>query len=259
LRTYFKTCVGDRSALEHSKKKAVLLIVNNLFKSFFELNTIHLCNNLISTVEGSGFPSLNEYPISELVTYKFYSGQLSAFSGEYIEAQKSLSLAFQRCPVSHTKNKRLILLYLIPVEMLLGRLPKPELLKKYSLTQFLDVVNAVKTGNMGEFNRGIDANEEFFVQKGIYLLLEKVRILTYRNLFKRIYIVQGKSDKISIDKCLAIFKWMKIDTDGDEIECILANLIYNGMIKGYLSHKFRCMVVSQKGPFPKITKTFSNK
>jgi len=47
---------------------------------------------------------------------------------------------------------------------------------------------------------------------------------------------------------------MKVEIDAEDIECILANLIYNGMIKGYLSHKHRCMVVSQTGPFPKITK-----
>jgi len=107
---------------------------------------------------------------------------------------------------------------------------------------------------MGAFNIAFNDEEEFFIQKGIYLLLEKVRMLTYRNLFKRIYLAQGKSDKIFIDKCLHIMRWMKIETDQDEITCILANLIYNGMIKGYLSHKYRCMVVSQTGPFPKITK-----
>jgi len=79
-------------------------------------------------------------------------------------------------------------------------------------------------------------------------------MLTYRNLFKRIYVAQGKLDKIFINKCLQIMKWMKMETDSAEIECILANLIYNGMIKGYLSHKHKCMVVSNTDPFPKITK-----
>lgn len=38
--------------------------------------------------------------------------------------------------------------------------------------------------------------------------------------------------------------------DLDEIECILANLIYQGLIRGYLSHAKRTLVLSKRDPFP---------
>ena len=36
----------------------------------------------------------------------------------------------------------------------------------------------------------------------------------------------------------------------DEIECIVANLIFQGKVKGYISHQKRVVVVSKADPFP---------
>lgn len=33
-------------------------------------------------------------------------------------------------------------------------------------------------------------HQEFFIQKGIYLVLEKLTYLTYRNLFKKVYVAK---------------------------------------------------------------------
>jgi hypothetical protein len=37
--------------------------------------------------------------------------------------------------------------------------------------------------------------------------------------------------------------------DLDELECILANLIFQGSIKGYIAHK-KCVIFSKTDPFP---------
>jgi hypothetical protein len=42
-------------------------------------------------------------------------------------------------------------------------------------------------------------------------------------------------------------------TDMDEIECIVANLIFKGYMKGYMSHQKKILVVSKAQPFPPIT------
>ena len=44
------------------------------------------------------------------------------------------------------------------------------------------------------------------------------------------------------------FLGMRLDTD--EVECILANLIYRGYLKGYIAHNKRYLVLSKKDPFP---------
>ena len=37
-----------------------------------------------------------------------------------------------------------------------------------------------------------------------------------------------------------------------EVECMVANLIFQGYVKGYISHKHATLVLSKKDPFPKL-------
>lgn len=39
------------------------------------------------------------------------------------------------------------------------------------------------------------------------------------------------------------------DMDTDELECILANLIFQKKIRGYIARK-KCVVLAKKDPFP---------
>ena len=43
------------------------------------------------------------------------------------------------------------------------------------------------------------------------------------------------------------------DIDNDETACILANLIYLGRIKGYISHQHNKLVVSKQNAFPSLS------
>jgi len=65
-------------------------------------------------------------------------------------------------------------------------MPKRPLLEKYDLMQVSDVVESVKQGNVMQLNKAIQLHEVFFIKCGIYLLLERLKIITYRNLFKRV-------------------------------------------------------------------------
>ena len=43
------------------------------------------------------------------------------------------------------------------------------------------------------------------------------------------------------------------DIDADETACLLANLIYEGRMKGYISHQHQKLVLSKKDPFPALS------
>ena len=59
-----------------------------------------------------------------------------------------------------------------------------------------------------------------------------------------------KTHQIPIDAFLAAMKMMQVDDiDGDETQCIIANLIFEGKIKGYISHQHQKLVVSKKDAF----------
>lgn len=65
-------------------------------------------------------------------------------------------------------------------------MPSKAVLEKYDLNQFVEVVEAVKQGNILQLNKSIQLHEVFFIKCGIYLLLEKLKIITFRNLFKKV-------------------------------------------------------------------------
>ena len=70
------------------------------------------------------------------------------------------------------------------------------------------MVAAVKQGNLLRLNEALEANEKFFIKCGIYLILEKLKIITYRNLFKkvRILIIPHFSEQ-SVQIFFLCFRW----------------------------------------------------
>ena len=44
-----------------------------------------------------------------------------------------------------------------------------------------------------------------------------------------------------------------MDVDQEEAECLVANMIYKGFIKGYISHEKQMVVLSVNNAFPRLT------
>lgn len=247
----FRVCAADaRASEEVTKRWGMLNLVNQLFKIYLKVNKLHLCKPLIRAIESSAFK--DRFSKSQLVTYRYYVGRKYMFDNNFKEAEEYLRYAFEHCDMRKKGNKRLILIYLVPVKMLLGQMPKESLLTKYNLPQFTKIVQAVKVGNLKKLNSELDAHEKIFIQWGIFLILEKLKIITYRNLFKTVSLIL-KTHQIPIDSFTAALRYLGIeDIDNDETACIIANLIYEGKIKGYISHQHQKLVVSKQNPFPPL-------
>ena len=84
------------------------------------MNKLHLCRPLIRAIDQSNLK--DHFARAQLVTYNFYVGKKHMFDSEYRLAEESLSFAFLKCHKASKRNKKLILIYLIPVKMLLGML-----------------------------------------------------------------------------------------------------------------------------------------
>lgn len=199
-------------------------LANQLFKIYFQINKLNLCKPIIRAIENVNIDA--HFSIAQRVTYNYYVGRKAMFDGDLKMADICLTFAFERCLASSKANKRLILIYLIPVRMLLGILPHNTLLQKYKLEEFEGISNAVKTGNLRKLNEELERNEAFFISCGIYLILEKLKMITYRNLFKQIAGIL-KTHLLPVPAFTEALKMMGVeDIDTDETECILANLIY---------------------------------
>ena len=252
LMSFFRVCASDnRAAMEDSKKWGMLYLINQLFKIYFKINKLHLCKPLIRAFDA--LPIKDQFGVAQLVTYKYYVGKKFMFDNDFKSAEEYLTFAFQHCHRQSRKNKRLILICLIPVKMLLGHMPTETLLRKHDLLQFADVARSVSTGNLLLLRQSMERHEAFFVRCGIFLILEKLKTITYRCLFKKAAAVL-KTHQLSISSFTALLHWLgEEDVDDDEVECIVANLIYENKIKGYISHAHRKLVVSKQNAFPPLS------
>jgi len=131
-----------------------------------------------------------------------------------------------------------------------------EVLEKYSLHEYVPIVDGIRKGDLRKFNDALLQFQHLFITQGTYLLLEKCKTVCYRNLFKRIHLVLEKP-QIPLNYVAHVFKWLGMSIDLDEVECILANLIYRNYVRGYLSHTKRILVLSKRDPFP-VTAVIAN-
>lgn len=168
-------------------------------------------------------------------------------------ADKYLTYAFEHCHILSSKNKRLILTYLVPVKMLLGYMPKQSVLQKYNLMEFWELMESVKKGDLRSLENVMAKHEAFFIGAGIYLIVEKLKLIAYRNLFKKVYLVLN-THQIPVQSLLVALQMYGMeDIDMDETECLLANLIHEGKIKGYISFQHKKLVISKQNPFPPLS------
>ena len=173
------------------------------------------------------------------------------FEDRYEEARECFQFALQYCPRECMRNRRLILVSLVPVEMSFGRMPTAALGQQYDIPALVELGNATIEGNLRRFNEIFDANRPTFIRLGIYLVVEQVRSIVYRNLFKRCFHIINDT-RIPIPAFQQAAAWLGEEMDLDEIEWIVCNLIFAGRIKGYLSHQKRVLVVGKKDPFPSL-------
>ncbi|XP_021095071.1 PCI domain-containing protein 2 isoform X3 [Heterocephalus glaber] len=273
LMSCFRVCASDtRAGIEDSKKWGMLFLVNQLFKIYFKINKLHLCKPLIRAIDSSNLK--DDYSTAQRVTYKYYVGRKAMFDSDFKQALPPLQPEEQEddphlpaaredapgerlvllCSSVTTRKARVLGLRLDSVQNgERGHMPTVELLRKYHLMQFAEVTRAVSEGNLLLLHEALARHETFFIRCGIFLILEKLKIITYRNLFKKVYLLL-RTHQLSLDAFLVALKFMHVeDVDLDEVQCILANLIYMGHIKGYISHQHQKLVVSKQNPFPPLS------
>lgn len=134
-------------------------------------------------------------------------------------------------------------MYLIPCRLLTSHvLPRKELLQKYPRLQeiFLPLVQCIKKGDLRSFDLALQNGEDVFVKKRIFLTLERGRDIALRNLLRRVFVAGGfdepkegekeplRRTRIPVAEFWAALSLFNGDEriDEDEVECLLANMIY---------------------------------
>lgn len=267
LNRIFNTCLSDRAPLAESRKWGIYYAINLLFKTYFRLNSASLSKHVLRSLSaGRGdMPELDSFPKSQQVTFKYYEGVLAFLEESYVDAEQHLTQAWEMCHKDATRNLELILTYLIPCHLLTNHtLPSAKLLQNFPRLQnlFLNLGVAIKKGNLQAFDQALTDGEDEFIKRRIYLTLERGRDIALRNLLRKVFIAGGfeepkdgqppvRRTRVPVAEFAAAIKLSggrPIDTD--EVECLLANMIYKNLMKGYISHERGIVVLSKNGAFP---------
>ncbi|KAG9455701.1 hypothetical protein H6P81_000209 [Aristolochia fimbriata] len=239
------------------KRVGALYVTCQLFKVYFKLNTVHLCRSVIRSIETAKIFEFEEFPTRDKVTYMYYTGRLEVYNENFLSADQKLTYSLKHCNPRREANVRMILKYLIPVKLSLGILPTNMLLEKHNLLEYADIVQALKRGDLRLLRHALKEHEDQFLRSGVYLVLEKLELQVYQRLIKKIYIIQKQKDpakahQVKLDVIVKALKWLEMNMDVDEVECMVAILIYKNLMKGYFAHKSKVVVLSKQDPFPKL-------
>lgn len=163
-----------------------------------------------------------------------------------------------------TLRTRLILTYLIPCRLVISHtLPTEKLLAQYPRLQklFLPLCRCIKRGELHKFDLALQEGEDELVKRRIYLTLERGRDIALRNLLRKVFIARGFEEAKEGEKpvrrsrvpvaefAAAISLGSQEKIDNDEVECLLANMIYK------VSQVCVCLFVMRGSLSPKATRS----
>lgn len=212
------------------------------------------------------------------VSYLYYSALLYLDDMDFVQAEERLSTAFALISYysdkeAASKHTERILLILIPLKLHNSRLtPSQELWDEFPTLREIyrdNLFKAVYNGNLQQFDECCNRYRMLFLKKYLFLLIEQLRPLCYLKLTRKVCLIYKELNKdpktdhivplsaIQVAFEMSGFYGETIDFSErsfyytlDALECILANLIVTGRIKGYISHSNKCIVLSRATPFP---------
>lgn len=268
FREQYRKLLAERE----KKMEGCVWITCELLRAYFHLGQVGNCPFLLKSLEqslgtstskssgsGSTVCTLEELPKSIGVTFAYYWGRMCVYENNVTSAEEKLSWAFSNTP-PNMPQKRRILQYLVPCRLRLGIMPSDKLLKRYDLGYFADICRAIRSGNIRLFQERMGGCSADFVKQGTFVIMSKLIHIVYQTLIKRVTVIcqedipdEKQKSRIDLTPFERALEWQDQCTPG-ETQVILANLLYFGAIKGYLSNDHRKMVLARDNPFPDTAK-----
>ena len=206
IREAFKKCLGERSGnatgIENGKpegrRKGIYLTANLCLKLFFQCRKLRSAEQIFGNIYQQS-PPLGIFPASQRVTFLYYLGRYLFANSHFYRAQLSLQAAYDQCHAQGIKQRRIILIYLITSNIILGRFPSSGLLQRPEAAglfeKFEPICMAIVRGDVASFRRSMDIdskNADWFIRKRILLqLANRCEILVWRSLARRTFVISG--------------------------------------------------------------------
>ncbi|KAH8548699.1 proteasome regulatory subunit C-terminal-domain-containing protein [Umbelopsis sp. PMI_123] len=205
-------------------------LLNLLLRNYFHYNLYEQADKLVSK---STFPE--NASNNQAARYAYYLGRIRALQLDYTEAHTQLLQAIRKAPQNtatagfqQTANK-----FFIIVQLLMGEIPERSIFRqpvlRKALTPYLHITQAVRIGDLNQFQEGLAKYGTNFKRDKTYTLILRLR----HNVIKTgIRMISLSYSRISLrDICI------KLHLDGEEdAEFIVAKSIKDGVIDAVLDH-----------------------
>ncbi|QIW94901.1 hypothetical protein AMS68_000419 [Peltaster fructicola] len=279
VRTAFVTCLNDRAEMVGGKPKGkqagIYILANLCLKVLFQCRKTRNAVQIFENISNAA-PPLAAYPRSQRVTYLYYLGRFLFQSNDFYRAQLALQAAYNLAPaISQTvRQRRLILVYLVTANIILGRFPTETLLSRPEAEgfgeHFLPLCYAIRQGNRQAFDRYFDPDGPHFNwlvhYRVCFQLQNRCEVLIWRSLLRKVFQLYGSKPtpesriaaQLDLNQALDAFASVEppaddyIDPDLEEaeedfstdyqsldmsaIESKVSSLIDQGFVSGYIAH-----------------------
>ncbi|KAK1444608.1 Csn12 family like protein [Babesia gibsoni] len=245
---------------DDTRHPAYIILLGQSIKGCIQLGNMQMAAGFLKTIESHAI-NFSRSLRGPLINYRYYLGKLHMQKGDYLEAEEHLCWAFSNTLKDSLKMRRHILECIIVVRMGLGKLPSEDLLKKYELSHYSNILRAMKLGDVKLFSDTVDKHSDEFTMQGTILCVEQMKYIAYRTLIKNAKtwwntnVPKAKPNMLSVQLLTAVLKLQIKDMTNEELLCILVNLIKRGLVKGYISWERLMIVFSNVEPFPPINTT----
>ncbi|KAL8998584.1 MAG: hypothetical protein Q9169_002424 [Polycauliona sp. 2 TL-2023] len=213
IREAFKKCASERSGnlsgLDNSGKPegrriGIYLMANVCLKLFFHCRKLRSAEQIFALIYQQS-PPLSLYPAAQRTTFLYYLGRYHFANNHFHRAQLALQEAYYQCHRQATKQRRLILIYLITSNIILGRWPKPHVYQRPEARglreRFEPICQALTKGDIASFRKLTDIDNPstaWFLHWRILLqITNRCEVILWRSLARRTFLLSGNQGDAS--------------------------------------------------------------
>lgn len=278
VRGAFVTCLNDRysgvkDGRPEGKKLGIYKTANICLKILFQCRKTRNAEQIFTNIDNQS-PPLAIYPKSERVSYLYYLGRYLFSVNHFYRAQRALQEAYSLCHTKCFQQRRLILIYLMASNIVMGRFPSHNLYQRQEANGLMDrfhpVCSAIAKGDLITFRALLDfegPSGAWFRHFRIFLQLRnRGEVLVWRSIIRKAFLISGnqgdaaskKAPTISLQDVLVFMRALDrgqgnyIDPDFEglpsalttspdvdmlDVESMVSSLVEQGLMNGYISHR----------------------
>lgn len=234
------------------KRSIILYLGNKLCLIYFKIDNPLLCRNIFSNMNNTSL-HLRDFVLKEQLQYRYYLGKFYFIKYQLMDSFRHLSWCLYNCRIQDSKNIKLILEFLLPVCLVIGKMPNFNYVKQICNQSWVllyeRLAGYMKSGDLALFELEVQQNYQYFKDQNVLLLMTKARVVVIRNLVKHVWKILGRVSNLDYE-CIRLT--VPGANDDYLVENVLITLIDQNLVKGKIFTRLRKVALSKNEPFPNV-------